>query len=65
MPFPTPPTLVWRKSSRSGSDPTSNCVELAVAPHTVAVRDSKHPDGPVLRLAPAGFRCLLRGLRSA
>ncbi|MEU5849847.1 DUF397 domain-containing protein [Saccharopolyspora shandongensis] len=36
----------WRKSSRSGS--TSNCVEVAVAPESVSVRDSKDRRGAVL-----------------
>ena len=36
----------WRKSSRSGSQ--SNCVELVGT--LDAVRDSKNPDGPVLRV---------------
>ena len=36
----------WRKSSRSAS--AAECVEIA---HTGdAVRDSKNPDGPVLRV---------------
>lgn len=38
--------VVWRKSSRSGSD--TNCVEIAELPQTIAVRDSKDPAGPVL-----------------
>ncbi|MFK3985775.1 DUF397 domain-containing protein [Micromonospora sp. NPDC050397] len=38
--------VAWRKSSRSGSD--TNCVEIAELPHTIAVRDSKDPGGPVL-----------------
>jgi len=36
----------WRKSSRSGTDPTSGCIELAS--DLQAVRDSKNPGGPVL-----------------
>jgi hypothetical protein len=37
----------WRKSSYSGSN--GECVEVgAIEPTTVAVRDSKHPTGPVL-----------------
>lgn len=37
----------WRKSSRSGAT-TNGCVELA---HTFdAVRDSKNPSGPTLRV---------------
>jgi Domain of unknown function (DUF397) len=36
----------WRKSSRSGGD-NGDCVELAGT--LDALRDSKNPDGPVLR----------------
>jgi hypothetical protein len=38
---------VWRKSSYSGAN-GGNCVEVAAAARTVAVRDSKDPSGPVL-----------------
>jgi hypothetical protein len=40
--------LVWQKSRRS--NPSGNCVELAVLPTHggVAVRNSRHRDGPVL-----------------
>ena len=41
----------WRKSSYSGGA-SGNCVEVAAADRTVAVRDSKNPDGPVLAFAP-------------
>jgi hypothetical protein len=37
----------WRKSSRSG-DNGGACVEVATAGPSVAVRDSNHPDGPLL-----------------
>ena len=37
----------WRKSSFSGGG-GSNCVEVADAGHTIAVRDSKDAPGPVL-----------------
>jgi hypothetical protein len=42
------PALVWQKSSRS--NPSGNCVELAVLPDGagVAVRNSRDPDGPAL-----------------
>jgi len=39
-------TIRWRKSSRSGANGQTGCVELA---HDYrAVRDSKNPDGPAL-----------------
>ncbi|MFF0520295.1 DUF397 domain-containing protein [Actinomadura nitritigenes] len=39
--------VVWRKSSYTGPN-GGDCVELASVPGTVAVRDSKDPDGPRL-----------------
>ena len=46
----------WRKSSFSGGS-GGNCVEVANnLPGIIAVRDSKDPDGPVLRLTPAQWR---------
>jgi hypothetical protein len=41
----------WRKSSYSGSG-GGNCIEVANAPATVLVRDSKDPDGPRLAFGP-------------
>lgn len=39
--------LSWRKSKRSGA--LGNCVELAKLPcGDIAVRNSRHPDGPAL-----------------
>ncbi len=37
----------WRTSSYSGSNGGA-CVEVGTADLAVAVRDSKHPDGPQL-----------------
>lgn len=40
------------KSSYSGGDAGQQCVEVARSiPGTIAVRDSKDADGPILRLA--------------
>jgi hypothetical protein len=39
---------VWRKSSFSGGGNDNACIEVAVTPEAVAVRDSKNPDGPRL-----------------
>ncbi|MEU4094517.1 DUF397 domain-containing protein [Streptomyces sp. NPDC026673] len=43
--------LVWFKSSHSGSD-GGECVEVAVGPASVHVRDSKDRSGPVLAFEP-------------
>jgi len=48
-------TATWRTSSRSGSN--ANCVEVAELARSVAVRDSKDPDGPVLAFGRAAWRC--------
>lgn len=41
------PDVVWVKSGRS--NPSGNCVEVAQLPGGgVAVRNSRHPDGPAL-----------------
>jgi len=46
------PTFEFAKSSHSSGN--GECVEVARnIPTTIAVRDSKAPDGPILRLAPA------------
>ena len=46
--------LAWHKSSYSG-DQGGDCVEIAEAATTVAVRDSKTPAGPILKIDPATF----------
>ncbi|MDO0934075.1 DUF397 domain-containing protein [Streptomyces sp. DG2A-72] len=38
--------LAWFKSSYSGGTNGESCVEIAEAPRTIHVRDSKHADGP-------------------
>jgi hypothetical protein len=53
----------WRKSSRSGS--SGNCVEVADnLPGTVAVRDSKNPDGPALMFTPAVWQSFVEGAKA-
>ncbi len=47
--------LAWFKSSYSGGTQGDSCVEIAVAPRTIHVRDSKHTDGPRLALAPEAW----------
>jgi Domain of unknown function (DUF397) len=54
---------VWRKSSYSGGS-GGNCVEVAGnLPGTIAVRDSKNPEGPALVFSPAAFAAFVGGVR--
>ncbi|MFG2812928.1 DUF397 domain-containing protein [Streptomyces sp. NPDC048410] len=47
--------LAWFKSSYSGTQ-GGDCVEVAVDPNTVHIRDSKAPAaGPTLRLSPTAW----------
>jgi hypothetical protein len=56
-------SVEWRKSS--ASNPSGNCVELAaLADGQVAVRNSRHPDGPVLVYTPSEMTAFLAGVRN-
>jgi hypothetical protein len=52
---------VWRKSSRSGGG--EECVEIACLHSTIAVRDSKDPEGPKLAFSPDAWRAFNRAVR--
>ena len=53
----------WRTSSYSGSN-GGTCVEVAGnLPGVIAVRDSKDPDGPVLRFSRADWSAFVAGIR--
>lgn len=45
----------WFKSSYSGGNDGNSCVEIALAPDTIHVRDSKSTDGPRLALTPMAW----------
>ncbi|MEU3656301.1 DUF397 domain-containing protein [Streptomyces sp. NPDC032161] len=45
----------WFKSSHSDSSNGHDCIEVATAPHTVHVRDSKNTDAPHLSLSPTAW----------
>ena len=49
--------VAWRKSSYSSNG--SSCVELAS--DLAAVRDSKNPDGPTLRVDLRGLLRMIKG----
>ena len=58
--------LQWRKATYSSGN-GGNCIEVATADHTVAVRDSKDPDGPRLTFearAWQAFAAKIKGKRS-
>ncbi|WP_144119548.1 DUF397 domain-containing protein [Catellatospora sichuanensis] len=51
----------WRRSSYCDS---GACVEVAQLDHGVAVRDSKDPQGPVLRFSRQEFAAFIAGVRA-
>ncbi|WP_245966657.1 DUF397 domain-containing protein [Sphaerisporangium album] len=56
--------VTWVKSSYS-ADHGGNCVELAVLSGSgMAVRDSKRPHGPVLRLSAAEWDVFRQGVKT-
>jgi hypothetical protein len=53
----------WRKSSyRNGRG--GECVEVADLPSGRAVRDSKHPEGPILVFTRGGWQAFVQGIRA-
>lgn len=54
-------SLIWRKASASNTN--GNCVEAAPMPGGgVVVRDSKDPDGPMLRFTAAEWSAFAEGM---
>jgi hypothetical protein len=54
--------LNWRKSTRSANG-GNTCVELAKTPRSVAVRDSKDPDGPHIEMSRRSLGRLLTDVK--
>lgn len=52
-----PDGIVWRTSTYTANG--SACVEVALAPGGVLVRDSKDPEGPTLAVSTAAWRDFL------
>ncbi|MEU4410602.1 DUF397 domain-containing protein [Streptosporangium sp. NPDC023963] len=58
-----PSGLIWRKSSQSAQQ--DNCVETAeLSGGGRAVRDSKDPNGPVLRFASGEWQTFIGGIKN-
>ncbi|MFE9410242.1 DUF397 domain-containing protein [Streptomyces sp. NPDC006704] len=55
--------LAWSKSSYSSSGDGNDCVEVAVTPCAVLVRDSKRKGGPRLALAPDAWADFVADVR--
>lgn len=62
MPATALQRVTWQKSRRSNSQ--GNCVEMARLPgDAVAVRNSRHPDGPALVYTRAEIEALILGAK--
>jgi hypothetical protein len=62
MPAGELPRARWRKSARSSAQ--GNCVELAKLSGTeVAIRNSRHPQGPALIFTDAELDAFLAGVK--
>jgi hypothetical protein len=58
-----PEGATWRKSTYSNGS-GGNCVEVADLPNGGAVRDSKHPQGPILVFATDQWRAFVQGIKA-
>jgi hypothetical protein len=59
-----PSAVRWRKSTRSGPDGNSACVEVAfLGDDGIAVRDSKDRKGPVLSFTPTEWAAFVDGVK--
>ncbi|CAO5180571.1 DUF397 domain-containing protein [Frankia sp. AiPs1] len=62
MPAAALERVTWQKSRRSNSQ--GNCVEMAKLPgDEVAVRNSRHPNGPALVYTRAEIEALILGAK--
>ncbi|WP_121433392.1 DUF397 domain-containing protein [Actinomadura pelletieri] len=57
-------SVTWRKA-RKTTENGGNCVEIASVSGTIAIRDSKNPDGPRLTINHNDFRRLIKTIKNA
>ena len=55
--------VTWRTSSYSGNS-GGNCVEVGVAAHLIAVRDSQDPDGARLAFGREAWEAFAASLKA-
>lgn len=58
-----PDGATWRKSTYSNGT-GGNCVEVTDLPNGRAVRDSKHPQGPILVFATDQWRAFVHDIKA-
>lgn len=54
--------LQWFKSTYSSSE-GGQCLEVAVSPQTIHIRDSKRPEGTVLQVSPTTWTTFTTALK--
>lgn len=54
----------WEKSSYSGTGSQSDCVEVALFPDSIGVRDSKAPESGNLAVSAGSFAAMIRRVKS-
>ncbi|WP_121702170.1 DUF397 domain-containing protein [Streptomyces sp. E5N298] len=55
----------WCKSSFSGGGEGDTCVEIAVLPDRIAIRDSKDPSQGTLTVPSRSFTALIQSFKTA
>ena len=53
--------LQWFKSTYSSSE-GGQCLEVALCPQAIHIRDSKNPDGPTLTVTPSTWSSFVTGV---
>lgn len=64
MPAPIPAEVTWRKSTFSGGNGGNGCIEVAVVPGGIAVRDTKDRARTPHRHSAPAWREFLSGVRA-